>query len=281
MKFKLYRENGSLNSAPVFGAVEQGLKNLGHSVVNSHEDIPVIWSVLWHGRMAANKSIFEKCRKQGSPVLVLEVGGISRGETWKVALNGVNNEAIWGDYSWDGLKRAHELGLTLRPWRSFGNHILICGQHEKSHQWRGMPPMSEWLRQTITTIRQYSDRQIIVRPHPRCEAVNIGNDFENVIKQTPQKVANSYDNFDMQFGNAWATISWNSNPGIQSIIAGIPAYTGPSSLAYEVSMKDLSQIEEPRLPQREQWLSKYSHTEFTISEIAEGIPFRNLLKKLD
>jgi len=141
--------------------------------------------------------------------------------------------------------------------------------------------MSEWLRQTITTIRQYSDRQIIVRPHPRCGAVNIGNDFENVIRQTPQKVANSYDNFDMQFGNAWATISWNSNPGIQSIIAGIPAYTGPSSLAYEVSMKDLSQIEEPRLPQREQWLSKYSHTEFTISEIAEGIPFRNLLKKLD
>ena len=47
MRFKLYREYGALNSPPVFDAVEQGLKQLGHAIVHDDEDVSVIWSVLW------------------------------------------------------------------------------------------------------------------------------------------------------------------------------------------------------------------------------------------
>jgi hypothetical protein len=34
MRFRLYREHGALNSVPIFNAFEQGVKSLGHEIVN-------------------------------------------------------------------------------------------------------------------------------------------------------------------------------------------------------------------------------------------------------
>ena len=82
MKFNLRRQFGALNSSPVFDAFHAGAVALGHDVVtNSNDGIDVIWSVLWHGRMAGNQAIWERNVQQGKPTVVLEVGGIKRGTT--------------------------------------------------------------------------------------------------------------------------------------------------------------------------------------------------------
>lgn len=83
MRFKLYREYGALNSVPVFAAFEEGLKSQGHEIVDENEDVSVIWSVLWSGRMKPNKLIYEKCRQENRPILIIEVGNLKRGETWR------------------------------------------------------------------------------------------------------------------------------------------------------------------------------------------------------
>jgi len=81
--FSLWRKNGALNSGPVFDAFYSGAKSLGYGCVdNSHDaDVDVIWSVLWNGRMAANKVIWDRNLAQSKPTIVLEVGGIKRGIT--------------------------------------------------------------------------------------------------------------------------------------------------------------------------------------------------------
>ena len=84
----------------------------------------------------------------------------------------------------------------------------------------------------------------------------------------------------MGFDNVWATVSWSSNPGIHSVIEGVPAFTGPSSLAYDVTLQNLSQIEDPLYCDRTQWLNDYAHTEYTIEEISKGIPLKHLTPKL-
>jgi len=43
MRFKIHKDNGALNSAPIFAALEQGIKNTGFSVVDSGQDVDVIW----------------------------------------------------------------------------------------------------------------------------------------------------------------------------------------------------------------------------------------------
>ena len=275
MIFSLWTHYGALNSKPVFEAFANSLLNNGHSVLynNDTADVNVIWSVLFNGRMAGNKAVWE----QHKPTIVLEVGGIQRGTTWKVGLNGINRD---GDYFSTGNNndRARLLGLELKPWRTDGEYILIAGQHDKSLQWQNMPSMSNWFLDTYDTIRQHTDRPIIFRPHPRCRLEHIERGLRNVIRHEPQHINGTYDDFDMVFDNVHCTISYSSNPGIHSIINGVPAFVGPSSLAYPVAndINHLEDIEELHTGARQQWLNDYAWTEFTVEEIEQGLPLKRL-----
>ena len=281
MKFNLRTAYGALNSKPVFDAFRIGANSLGHDCVNDGDDgIDVIWSVLFNGRMAGNQAIWERCQRESRPCIVLEVGGIKRGETWKVGLNGINRDAYFGNTGHNN-DRAKQLGLELKPWRSDGENILICGQHDKSLQWKDMQPMSQWVMDTIQFIRAQTKRPILFRPHPRCPLPAIEHEFKDVKRQQPYQIKGTYDDFDMGFDNIWATVSWSSNPAIHSVIEGVPAFTGPSSLAFDVTLQNLRQIEDPLYCDRTQWLNDYAHTEHTIEEISQGIPIKNLTSRLN
>jgi hypothetical protein len=275
MKFSLWTDYGALNSRPVFDAFATSLMDNGHTVVynSNNSDIDVIWSVLFHGRMARNKAIWENKK----PTIVLEVGGIERGTTWKVGLNGINRDAYFGEQDNDRT-RADSLGLGCKPWRSNGDFILICGQHDKSLQWQDMPSMSNWFMQTYREIRKHTDRPILFRAHPRCRLPHIELGLKHVYRQEPRQLPGTYDDFDMKFDNIWATISYSSNPGIHSIMNGVPSFVSPSSLAYPVAndIDFLFDIEEPHMGARQAWLNDYAHTEYTIKEISQGIPLKHL-----
>ena len=279
MKFSLWTAYGALNSKPVFDAFEHSLISNGHTVTrnDSNTDVNVIWSVLFNGRMAGNQTVWE----QKKPTIVLEVGGINRGTTWKVGLNGINRDAYFGEQDNDR-SRADSLGLVCKPWRSNGDFILICGQHDKSLQWQGMPRMSNWFLETYDEIRKYTQRPIVFRPHPRCRLDHIERGLKNVYRQEPNHIANTYDNFDMGFDNVWATVSYSSNPGTHSCINGVPAFVSTHSLAYSAGndIDFLHDIENPMMPERQQWLNDYAHTEYTIEEISQGLALKNLTNKL-
>ena len=283
MKFSLWTQYGALNSKPVFAAFADSLVAAGHTVVYNDpvSDVDVIWSVLWHGRMAQNKTIWERNVAQSKPTVVLEVGGIKRGTTWKVGLNGINRDAYFGEKNNDK-NRGKSLGLKLKPWRTKGEYILIAGQHDKSLQWKDQPRMSNWFLQTYDKIRKHTERPILFRPHPRCRLEHIERGLKNVIRQEPRHVSGTYDDFDMQFNNIWATISYSSNPGVHSVISGVPSFVSNSSLAYPVAndIDFLHDIENPAMTDRTQWLNDYAWTEFTIDEIAQGIPLQRLTDRL-
>jgi len=283
MRFRLWKEYGAMNAKPIFDAFHHSLLSAGHSVCDTSDfnavDCHVIWSILFNGRMGPNQHVWKSAKQYRKPVIVLEVGGIKRGETWKVGLNGINRDAYFCAKGNDET-RAKSLGIKLRPWRDKGDHILICGQHDKSLQWHNMPPMSKWVMQTIDEVQKHTDLPIIFRPHPRCRLDHIERQYKNVYRDDPIKLDNTYDDFNLSFKDCHAVISWSSNPGPQAVLAGIPVFTGPSSLAYEVANTDLSKIEYPNKPNRQQWLNDYAHTEYTVDEIANGIPLKNLTPRL-
>jgi hypothetical protein len=143
--------------------------------------------------------------------------------------------------------------------------------------------MSNWFLDTYDEIRKHTDRPILFRPHPRCRLEHIERGLKNVHRQEPKQITGTYDDFDMQFNNIHATVSYSSNPGIHSIIDGVPAFVGPSSLAYDVG-NDIDfwhDIENPLMPDRTQWLNDYAWTEFTIEEISQGIPLKRLTSMLN
>jgi hypothetical protein len=275
MNISLFNNFGALNSRPVFAAVQQGLQKLGFqtSIHDMTADVAVIWSVVWAGRMKQNQAVWQAFRAAGKPVIVLEVGMLHRGHTWKVGLNGTGNQS----FSKQNLDptRPQQLNLSADAWRNTGDDIVIAVQRYDSEQWAGQPSTEEWLKQTVGTLRQHTDRSIVIRSHPRQEVVVLPGCTVN----RPIHIDNTYDDYD--FGktlkNAWAVVNWNSGPGSQAIMSGVPAFVGPDSMAATVANSDLSQIENPNKPNRNQWLVEVSHSEWTIDEIASGYPLSRLI----
>ena len=275
MRVSIFDQYGALNSAPIFAAIRAGLDRIGieHTSMDSSADVAVIWSMLWAGRMKPNQQIWESYRATGRPVIVAEVGMLRRGLTWKL---GVNGTGLTTDYGQESIpNRAGSLGLTLKPWTDSGYNIVVACQRSDSEQWAGQPPTVAWLTETARKIRQYSDKPIVIRPHPRQRIANI----PGCVIESPKPVPGTYDsfNYDQCLKTTWAVINHNSGPGSQAIISGVPAFVGASSLAAPVANLDLAQIENPLRPDRTQWIEQLAHTEWTTTEIESGVPLQRLL----
>jgi hypothetical protein len=275
MRVSIFDQYGALNSAPVFAAIRAGLDHIGieHTSMDSSADVAVVWSMLWAGRMKPNHEIWNLYRSTGRPVIVAEVGMLRRGLTWKLGINGTGLTANYGQGSIPN--RASSLGLTLKPWTDSGYNIVVACQRSDSEQWAGQPPTVAWLTETARKIRQYSDKPIVIRPHPRQRI----SEIPGCVIESPRPVPGTYDSFDYNqcLKTTWAVVNHNSGPGSQAIINGVPAFVGASSLAAPVANLDLSQIENPLRPDRTQWIEQLAHTEWTTTEIESGVPLQRLL----
>ena len=272
MRFKLYREYGALNSPPVFDAVEQGLRQQGHVIVNENEDVAVIWSVLWAGRMRANQQIYQNCTNENKPVLIIEVGNLQRGHTWRLSLNNINNLGFFGNHEDLDHSRSKKLGVELKPYLTKRRgEILIACQHQESLQWQGMPAMKDWVADTIKRIQEHTHRRIIVRYHPRS---SFPFKQSGVMIERPARMPNTYDDFDI-FYHYHCVVNHNSGPAVQAAINGVPVVCDQSSLATDLSIK-WSELDNPYVPDRTEWFVKLCHTEWTVEEICQGAPIARL-----
>jgi hypothetical protein len=241
--------------------------------MDSSADVAVIWSQLWHGRMKHNQGVWGAFRNSNRPVVVVEVGMLRRGGTWKLGVNGTGNNAYYGDELIPG--RAAQLRLETQPWSNAGYNIVIAAQRSDSEQWAGQPPTVAWLTETANTIKKYTDRPIVIRPHPRQRISNI----PGCVIEMPRPIQGTYDSFDYDrcLSTAWAVVNHNSGPGSLAVLNGVPAFVHASSLAAPVGNTDLSAINNPSRPDRTAWLERLAHTEWYTEEIASGLPLKRLL----
>ena len=279
MKIAYYPNQIALNAAPILNAFLAGCKTLGiECEANSQDaDAAVIWSVVWNGRMRMNQSVFSSYRRQGKPVFILEVGSLRRNVTWKLSLNHTTSEGTFANQGNFIPNRSALLDISLKPENLSRKHeILIATQHNFSEQWKGMPGIDQWTTSTIAEIRKYTQRPIVIRPHPRSliRMRSVGN----ILVENPKKLPGSYDDYDLNH-TYHCVVNWNSGVAIQSAIAGPPVITGPTSLAHEISGK-YQNIEQIQLPDRAEWFEKILHTEWLVEELAQGIPQKRLLNEI-
>ena len=267
------------NSGPVMAAMLESLHGAGiRSEENSMtSDAVIIWSVLWSGRMAKNREIYQHYRNLGRPVIVIDIGSLRRGITWKVAVNNITALGHYGhtqDLDWD---RPARLGVNLGTVHRSGSHIVIAAQNSASLQVQDLESIESWISQQIAEIRKHTDRAIRVRPHPRSRLA-VSRLPPNVTVEFPRRVPNTYDSFDMQF-DCHAMVNYNSGPGIQAAVQGVRPIVDSSSLAHPVSVS-IQDIERPYDINRDQWLVEICHTEYTVEEIAQGLWLKRLSDRL-
>jgi hypothetical protein len=258
----------ALNSKEVLAAIRQSTAKFGIQVLSNSMDADalLIWSVLWNGRMLPNKSLYDHYRQQGKPVIVIDVGALKRNVTWKVSVNNVNALGQYGHLENLDFDRPKKLGLQLSSNKSNGE-IIVMGQHAKSLAFMPWICQENWFNHTVEILRQHTDRQIVLRPHPRSR-INPHLLTQSARLQIPKQIAGTYDDFDASF-NYHLVVNYNSGPGIQAAIHGANVFVDVTSLAAPIGIK-VNQLETPPSTDRERWLIEIAHTEYTVPELANG-----------
>jgi len=174
-------------------------------------------------------------------------------------------------------KISQDLNISLKPWRTQGEHILICLQRHGGWSMAGLS-VQAWLDQTIAQIRQYSrKRQIVVRTHPGDKKI------KSILKIYGKGVhLSTNERLVDDLRNAWATVVYNSSPSVASTIEGIPTFvTDPApqhSQTYGVANTDLSRLENPEMPERQSWIERISMCHWNFQELRSGEAW-NFFKK--
>jgi hypothetical protein len=272
MNIAYFPNQCALNSSTVMTAVINSLQHAGHVCVENSldADAAIIWSVLWSGRMAANQAVWNHYREQGRPVIVIDVGALYRGETWKIALNNVTADGHYGHLERLDPDRPRRLGISLAINLSTNPRIVIAAQHARSLQVADLTSIEAWITDQVCQLQQVTDRPIVIRPHPRSRLCKdrLAQLSKNVIIEHPQKLLNTYDSYNLAF-DCHAIVNYNSGPGIQAALAGTRPIVDRTSLAYSVGIK-ICNIELPYTVDRDQWLIEICHTEYTLKEIEQG-----------
>lgn len=169
---------------------------------------------------------------------------------------------------WSNYSQWH--GVDLKPWRLDGNHILILCQRPKG--WNMFNNDQDlWLDKTISKIRKYSQRPIVVRMHP-----GDGTRFKQI-----EKIQKRYgnlisisekENIRDELVNCWCAVGYNSTPNVVAAIEGIPVYVEDPkhSWAADIAFTDLSLIEGPPVPDRSNWANKIANIHWSNDEVIQG-----------
>lgn len=220
-------------------AYKEGVRALGHTLVESGADWLITWNLYGQNGKVARR--YEN-------VLVTENGYIWSGPEQTYALaKGEHNGAGWWP---NGSGRFEKLGVELKPWRTDGDHILICPNRGISSDAMYQP--SNWDRMVAESLAHVG-RPVRIRPHP-------GNWKVNPPKKPLEK--------DLE--NAWCVVIWSSAAGVRSLAHGIPVIACAPYWICKPATGDLSQIANPPMPDRLPVFERMAWAQWSLDEIRTG-----------
>ena len=153
-------------------------------------------------------------------------------------------------------------GITLKKWRPSGNHILVIPPSYHTAKWYGID-RAVWESDIVAKLKRHTDREIRIR-HKYIGNMDVGNKIRKPLEE------------DLK--DCWAMVSWHSMCAVEAVLNGIPSFTSEHSPAKPVSLNlsHLDCIEEPHMPEREQWLYSLLGAQFTLKEMQSGYAYNFL-----
>ena len=260
-----------IRSAPHYraDAFRRGLEAAGYQIVPGirrpdPDDMLVCWNRYDYAEVQAQH--FER---HGAAVVIAENGIIGATENayakqydpaghqlYVLSLDFHNGPGRW-PVGEPGRWRQH--GITVKPWREDGEHILVLPQ--RGFGPAAVAPPKGWLDATLARLRKLTHRPVRVRPHP-------GN--EPAVKP-----------LEADLDGCWCAVTWGSGAAIKALCAGIPIYSDwPMWIGFPGALP-LDQIGRDVMPtdvSRETMLNRLAWCQWTVPEIASGLPFLRLME---
>lgn len=226
------------------------------------------------------RDLIEHQKQIGAKIMSIDGSCFKFGHSGDMWLRYSLDSVFWneGDYANHNSNNTHwaeisrTLNLQLKPWRTGGNHILICLQRDSGWNAKGFDQQA-WLNKTVKIIRSQSQRPIKVRPHPanKLDWTKITQNYDDVT------ISNSVNvTLEQDLQNAWAGVFYNSSSSVAAVLEGIPVFVSDTSaVTYDVANYSTRDIENPRMPDRQQWLWDLCQAHWNIDQSREGMIYKH------
>lgn len=278
-------------------AFGQGVKAAGDrvsfvdSMVTVEADLAVIqgWVGMKAGpHLALRQQVIDRQRSAGRHVMVIDsnlygfLAPHDFNRYLRYSLDGIfPTTGYYFDHQvdrsvWPSIAASYD--FVPRPWRDRGKRIVICLQRSGGWSMDGQDVLS-WLHSTVNQIREHTSKTLIIRGHPGSQAI-----LPQVQLQHPDIKISTEPDLRRDLESAWATVTYNSSPGVASVLWGIPTFvTDPNpqrSQAWPMVNTDLSQILCPVMPDREDFYHRLAQCHWATGELSTGRAWRFLKDRL-
>lgn len=156
--------------------------------------------------------------------------------------------------------RAKRFGYKFNKFTP-GKSILICPPSQKVMNYFNQD-LQTWIDSTVAEIKKRSDRPIIVRQKP--------SRSDRISSDTIQQALSQ---------NIHCLVTYNSIAAIEAMMEGKPAITMGPNAASEICETDLKNIENPRVPfkdEMEAFMHHLAYAQFTVDEMKSGFAWRTI-----
>jgi hypothetical protein len=156
--------------------------------------------------------------------------------------------------------RLNQLPSLPCSWRKKGRTILVVESSDSYARIQGTT-LDEWRNSVRDKLKNHTDRPIEFRS-----------------KKMSRKTRSTVFDLLNHSKEYYCVVSDSSSAAIESIWAGVPAFTLGRHITNSVSKNNLSDIEDPYKGDIEPWLRAISYNQFTFEELKNGTAI-NLIKQ--
>lgn len=152
-------------------------------------------------------------------------------------------------------KRLSALGVRMQPWRSAGDHIVVCPQSDHfmrvvvGHQ-------GDWSRDIAVALAGVTRRTVVVR-------------------QWSADKGKLGATLTQDLAGAHALVTWSSAAAVAAVVAGVPVVT-LGQCAAEPMSGSLASIERLPTPEREEWAGVLADNQWSLAEMRSGLAWSML-----
>lgn len=209
----------------------------------------------FYGADQTNIDHWQRCRASGEPYYYIDNAYFdkTRGTHFRITQGAIQHN---GQGQSSG-ERFRALALQIKPWRSDGEHIVVCPQSDAfMRDIAGLK--TNWLSDAVRTMALFSNRRFKVRNWDRNKSILMATLAEDL-------------------KNAWILVTYSSAAAINALLAGIPI-SAADGAAYLMGV-NIKHIEEPIYPEdRERFFGVLADNQWTLDEFRDGTAWRMLQK---
>lgn len=273
MSFKvaIYCPHGARHQVFWGEAARQGFVRHGFDVktVKSDEPVDCDLAVFWGHR---RHKIIRAQQAAGRDYLVMERGYIGdRFVYTSMGFNGLNGRAEFYAENMPGDRWEKHFDGFLQSWQNKDTgYVLLIGQVGGDASLQGID-IRKWCQSAYDQIKSIDpDVRVRFRQHPIEEQRGVHWSIKNAEK--------SISSLADDLLGARCCITYNSNTGVDAILAGVPTIAVDSgSMVYNLAAHEVTL--NPPKPDRTQWAYNMAYCQWTEEEIANGEAWEHLKQK--